>query len=310
MRGEFTMPLNGLKNIADGTEATFTLYALKVSDTKLLATQIRIENDGLTTFAKRCLAYLTEKQYADKEIKTYPYGKPKDHIEKISTTNDLINTRYQDLLSAIAAPETNNTDISKYGAYVLVSSIGNERSFFINMKRPLKNYQHTTLLCFPVGTNDFKKIDNQLLNLVFHFDCFIHSGHCYFVTLAAEPVFNLKQYHEKQTKDCQDALIENNLIQSSDLDKVTAYLKKPGKYRSLCDYKKEILENFSGVTRNNKAEFESKYHLTFLERDDGSCYVDVSSDEKLKAFIATITSKRGKDFENNVVFTPVAFRQA
>lgn len=301
------MLLDDINTITASSEVTFTLYALKVTKSKLVATRITIKDEDLSVFSKGCLSYLAEKQYQDKDIKTYPHGIPKDHIETIPVTSDIISSRYQELLRAISSPETNNIDINRYGAYVIVSTIGNKLTYFINMKKPLKNYKYSTFLGMATSGNQFKKINNELLNLVYHFDCIISGKICHFITLAAEPVFNLQQFHEKQTLSCKSLLL-GNVIDSSGLAEIETYLKKPGKYRAICNFDQEKTNLFSQVNINHKDAYEAKYRLSFLDNGDGTCRVDLSSEDKVSAFIATITSKRALDFDNKIVETPVPFK--
>lgn len=302
------MLLNAIDTITTNPETTFTLYALKITPNKILTTQLRIEGNDLAVFARECLSYLKEKQYLEKEIKEYPCGKPKDHIETIPVTSEMIAERYQQLIAALISPETNNTDISNYGAYVIVSTLNNNKSYFINMKKPLRNFGHSTLLGIPLNENKFMRVNNRLLSLTYHFDCIINQGTCYFITMAAEPVFNLQQYHARQTETCKELLINRSIIRTADKEVIDNYLKKPGKYRALCDFSKDRIDIFATVNSSNKAEYEQKYHITFIENPDGSCSVDVSTEEKLRALISTITLKRAKDFDDIIVESQAPFK--
>jgi len=96
------MFLERIKDITTNDGATFTLYALKVTKSKLLATRITMEPEDLSLFSKECLKYLVEKQYHQKDIKEYPHGIPKDHIETLTATSTLVSARYQELLTAVS----------------------------------------------------------------------------------------------------------------------------------------------------------------------------------------------------------------
>ena len=62
----------------------------------------------------------------------------------------------------------------------------------------------------------------------------------------------------------------------------------------------KLLQELSHITHQNKQHIQNKYHLDVIEDRNGVCMIDVHTQEQMKAFIDTITLRRGQDCQCNL----------
>lgn len=287
------------------TTLNYSIFAIKRNSTKIIACKISMnETDLKAFFSAATKNFMGRCQNC--EVKEYPQGTPKTHIEFINTklnteiAQSFKNT-YQDLKNGIVSPETNNTDISKYKAYVICLHNESSKNYFITCGTPLKTSTNSSKYYEKGGV--YKPEDKTYLQLRFNFDCIVIDDIFYFTTVNAEKLLGLNDFYNRKTKECIELLKSNNIIDNEEI--IKNHIKGP-KWRSLGNYQPKRVEMLISDDPSQKIVFEQIYGIPFIIKDS-KLFPDISDVKNLDIFIKIITNKLAKDFTNEIVESTAPF---
>jgi hypothetical protein len=296
-----------LISIIKSNSTTYTCFALNTKGNTIVGMDVTLSQKQLADFMSKCIKYLTEKIYSKMQIGNYPESDPKDFIEKLSIENALIKKYCTEICTIPLSPETNIIDPLCYDAYMIIAEKGNKQTVFITKKRIFKIYGKKNFVFTAVGGTDYEPLSDKLVKLVMHFDCIVHDKYCYFVTINGKSIFKLEETDEVRSLETKNLLIENNIIASDAITILDHYMEKSGKMKCFAHVNEEIMNEFKNITKKNKKILEQKYSLPIISDDKGIFHVDISSEEKLHAFIDTITNRRALSFDNKIVVSKSPF---
>ncbi len=284
---------------ADAT--SFSCFAINNKRTPIVGTKIELTNIQLKNFMDKTVKYLCDRVYANMSLGEYPAASPKEYIETIGCDDERISKCITEINRIIGNPETNIKDYSKYNAYMVVVNNKKETAIFITKKKIIQEYKNSYVF-LNLG-DEYEEHNGNFLRLVMHFDCFIFNNVCYIVTKGGRTMLNLEETLVKKSNMVKSDLVELNLVDEKNLDE---YIKKPGHSSCLANVDQKIVNVFTNITEENKEAISKKYQLPIIE-ENGKLQVDTSSIEKMKAFIDTITNKRAKNFDDDIVLCTAPF---
>lgn len=298
---------NVLTSITNNSTMVYTIYALNTKPDTFVGLKVALSQKQLKDFMSKSIAYLNEKMYSKMQIGDYPVADPKSFIESAPSNNNDIEKYYRQIVNIPKSPETNNTNLRNYDSYMIVTQIPDgEKTIFITKQNIFKTYGKKNFLYALTSKSKYTVIDDALIKLVMHFDVIIHNKNCYFVEIRGKSIFKLPEASTIRSEDFKNELFKDNIINKSGQEIINEYMKKSGKADCLANSDETIIDEFRHITKSNKASLENKYHLPIIYSDK-KYHIDLSSPEKVEAFIDTITHKRGLDFNNNIVISKSPF---
>lgn len=291
--------INSLRNYVSNKQATFTCYTIDNNKTPFVGSKIELSHEQLKNFMTKTISYLCDKVYSTMNLGEYPAASPKEYIETLSCSDEKISTYIKGIENIISNPETNVTDFSKYNAYMIVIQIDKEPIIFITKKKIMHKYKKA--FCF--SSKDYTEVNNELIRLIMHFDCFIIDNTCYIITKQGRTMFHLEETLAQKSKAIKEHMISMDIFKR---EKIEQYMKKPGHATCLANIDRKLLDVFKNITAENKDLISQKYRLPIIEIDD-VLKVDTSDGEKMNNFIDTLTNKRGKNFDDEIVYSASSF---
>lgn len=277
----------------------------KYKKSPIVGTKIALQTEQIEEFMKNTITYLCQNVYSKMQIGDFPTATPKEYIEKLSCDDKRIEKIVENLKNIPLQQELNNDQSNFHNAYIITASTLGNTYIFVTKKNIFMSYSKKFLYCLSDTT--YKSITENLVRLIMHFDCIIYGENCYFVTLAGKLLFGLEQNAAEKSKKTAKELIEKNIISSDAKSSIETYMKKSGKSTCLAQVDESIIDELNNITPKNKEKLRKKYKLEIIQDSDGNLCVDVSTEEKMKDFIDTITRKRCLDFNQKVVNCTVPF---
>lgn len=160
------------------------------------------------------------------------------------------------------------------------------------------------------NTNDsYTEITDDIIRLVRHFDAFILDDTCYIVTKEGRAMLGLEKSRKEKCHEVLEQISSLQVLDQYGLAILKEYLRKPGQFGCLAGADEKLLQELSHITHQNKEHIQNKYHLDVIEDRNGVCMIDVRTQEQMKAFIDTITLRRGQDFDANIVTCAAPFKR-
>lgn len=190
-------------------------------------------------------------------------------IYKLNFENILISEALNKLLAAISDPdvEANPLEFSPQAYIVKGNIMVDEKEInvkLISMNKPLTTLRNKYILKI-YKTSQFEEITDQVLSLRNAFDVIIIDNNIYFLTLAAEKLFNLEHTYRKICEEKVNLICDKNLISDNDnFKKIASSGHNPRKFISFNDKGLSFLENetiltdlapkFSLIIKNGKID--------------------------------------------------------
>ena len=134
-----------------------------------------------------------------------------------------------------------------------------------------------------------------------HFDCIVYQDNCYFVTLQGKRLFGLEHNLLQRSRQAKSDLTQKAILSPEGKGALENYMKKSGKASCLAHTDEHILEELENITQKNYKKVEQKYKLKTVKGENGAFHIDVSTEERLRDFIDTVTNKRCLDFDRQIV---------
>ncbi len=141
-------------------------------------------------------------------------------IYKLCADNMLINETLQKLIVAIANPDMESKPLEfNASAYLVKSQVkldGKDINIkLISMNRPLTTLQNKYKYIV-YKSSEFEEISEKVLSLRNTFDVIIIDNTIYFLTFAAEKLFNLEHVYHKICNEKVDLICQNDIVYDHD----------------------------------------------------------------------------------------------
>ena len=180
-------------------------------------------------------------------------------VYTLSVNNELIQSEYNNLITAIATPDSEINPLEfKPQAYLLKGIINIDNSDYpvklISMQNPITILKHK--FCMQNGT--FQEISDKVLSLRPTIDIVIFDGYVYMLTLAGENLFNMERSYKaicttkiRSIKDC------NILTDFDAFSAVAGSGHNPRKFVSFNDSHLQKLKN-----ANTRKKMAKKFNIS------------------------------------------------
>ena len=286
-------------------------YSCFAFDTKRkIGTKVGLTSEQINEFMTDCLEYLCKKNFSKLQLGKYPTATPKEFVETIECGDPQVSSELSHLFRIPLDSETNFTDLSKYNAYMLILENAQCKHYFFTKKKPFINYKNKNFLFAMLSNNKYEVIPSNAIRLIKHFDCIILDSTCYITSLFGRNLLGLNDVAVEKSLYNKRRLLQEGIVHDSFVDFIETYMKKPGKSYCLAEVNEYLMQTFSRITQNNRDSISKKYRINIISHSDGKFYVDISDEKKLEDFIATLTNKRGKNFEDETVTTKASFTKS
>lgn len=297
-----------IQHLKDVTSDSSGLYSCFAINTKLVVgMKIGLTSEQIRNFLTNCLQYLCDEKFSKMQLGAYPVATPKEFIETIKSTDGRISSTLERLLSIPISAETNATALSKYNAYMLiVDGASDSKVYFFTKTNPFIAYKKNNFF-FALFNNAYDPITDNIVRLTKHFDCILLDDKCYITTVNGRSLLGLNAAAKDASLKNKARLIQDGVISQEDAPVIDSYVNKHGKATCLSEVDEVLMQTLSHITDDNKDVLSTKYRLSIRTDSDGKHCIDVSNEEKLEVFIATLTNKRGKNFDDETVETKSPF---
>lgn len=180
-------------------------------------------HDFVSDISKRYVDSTKEVLGSFFDIRDYDGSAIDKTIYKLSTTDDLIKSEYESLISAIAAPDTEVDPLEvKAQAYLLKGTIELDGDEFpvklVSMQNPVTTLQHKFLR----SGGKFQEISDKVLSLRPTIDVLIFDNCVYMLTLAGENLFNMERAYKAVCSTKIDVIKECDIVTDAEAFSVTA----------------------------------------------------------------------------------------
>ena len=278
----------------------FSCYAITTKTNPITGTKIKLSLGQIQDFFKATVEYLCDKVYSRMQLGDFPAASPKEYIEMLPSSDERIKPFCDSLAAIVSSPELNNTKLSNFNAYMLTSRFKDKPCYFVTSKNPFISYKKNNFL-YTLANNNYTIVEDNIVRLVMHFDCIILQDKCYFVNLQGKKLFGLEQNAIQKSQQAKSDLLQRDILVESAKELLENYMKKPGKAFCLAYIDNYVFDELNNITPKNYKKIAQKYKLNIIRDHNGAFNIDVSTEEKMKDFIDTITNKRCLDFDQNVV---------
>ncbi len=295
------------------SDTTISCFAINLKKSPPTGKLIDFANSRLHNFMESALNYLCKNVYSQMQLGDYPEATPKDFIERISCTDSNISEFVSHIKDIPLLGEADNKNLNSYNAYMIVVENSSHMNLFLTKKKLLLSCKKKSFLASIYWKNNdddsYKEITGDIIRLVRHFDAFILDDTCYIVTKEGRAMLGLDKSRKEKCHEVFDGISSLQILDKNGLANLKGYLKKPGQFGCLAGADENILHELSQITHQNKEHIQEKYHLDVIEDSDGMCVIDVHTQEQMKAFIDTVTLRRGQDFDANIVTCAAPFKR-
>ncbi len=180
-------------------------------------------------------------------------------VYTLSVNNELIQSEYNNLITAIATPDSEINPLEfKPQAYLLKGIINIDNSDYpvklISMQNPITILKHK--FCMQNGT--FQEISDKVLSLRPTIDIVIFDGYVYMLTLAGENLFNMERSYKAICTTKISSIKDCNIL--TDFDAFSAIAgsgHNPRKFVSFNDSHLQKLKN-----ANTRKKMAKKFNIS------------------------------------------------
>lgn len=180
-------------------------------------------------------------------------------VYTLSVNNELIQSEYNNLITAIATPDSEINPLEfKPQAYLLKGIINIDNSDYpvklISMQNPITILKHK--FCLQNGT--FQEISDKVLSLRPTIDIVIFDGYVYMLTLAGENLFNMERSYKAICTTKISSIKDCNIL--TDFDAFSAVAgsgHNPRKFVSFNDSHLQKLKN-----ANTRKKMAKKFNIS------------------------------------------------
>lgn len=180
-------------------------------------------------------------------------------VYTLSVNNELIQSEYNNLITAIATPDSEINPLEfKPQAYLLKGIINIDNSDYpvklISMQNPITILKHK--FCMQNGT--FQEISDKVLSLRPTIDIVIFDGYVYMLTLAGENLFNMERSYKAICTTKISSIKDCNIL--TDFDAFSAIAgsgHNPRKFVSFNDSHLQKLKN-----ANTRKKMARKFNIS------------------------------------------------
>lgn len=289
-----------LNDIANCPDVLYSLFA--IDNRRKTGIKIALPESYIRSFINDAITYVCEKKFLKMQLGEYPIATPKDYVETIKNNDARISETLNALVEIPSNPETNVTNLSKYKTYMVIVDIYTSKVYFLTHKTPFIAYKKDNSLFAKMGlTNDYEVIADDVIRLIKHFDCIVVDDTCYMVTREGKDLLGLQKLEIQKNLENLKLLSGKGIVSLKDIGTIEKYMKKSGKQRCLSEVNLTLMEKLSHIDATNKDLISQKYQLDIYLDDSGKFYVSVSDENEIEKLVSTLTNRRGRNFDDEIV---------
>lgn len=294
-----------LKSLIATSNGSYSCFAI---DTKRkVGMKVGLSSHQIYEFLTDSLNYLCDKKFSKMQLGDYPIATPKDFIEKIKSTNSRIATVLNSFLCIPVNAETNVTNLSKYNAYMVVVTTAESKYYFFTKRTPFIAYKKNNFIYALFSQSDYRVLDDNVVRLIKHFDCIVMENTCYMIGMNGRNLLGLNDIARDTSLKNKKRLVQEGIISQTSENLIDSYMKRPGKAQCLSEVDESLMQIFGHITLDNKEFISTKYRLGIIQDANGKLHISTSNEEEIEDLVATLTNKRGKNFEDETVETKSPF---
>lgn len=291
-----------IQEILDNNPRT-TFYAQTYQKGDIASCEISFDGETLKQITSNNISLLISTCKNRKELKQYPFGDCKSHIEYRSIYHPSINESINNLLKSIDAPSISyKDDLSiSFQTYVIkLATASNDYMLFISKKtNPIYNLKRKTRYWI-FKDNSMVQIPEKLFQLTTTIDAIIYNGFIYFITLHLEKILGLETYAVSQKKNCISSF--KKVLTESEYNMMYPMLKSTNAntFNSIIDSRIMLL-----IDLNKKKKIASQLHIPFANG-----ILDLSSPAAKKSLLSFCENKIAINIEDTSenVYSPVPYQ--
>lgn len=241
--------------------------------------------------------YIIETKY-NSTVKQYTGFNPKNCVDKLSTSEEVIEDAWTNLINSIADSD-DMTDFNniKCNAFIFTGTYTNEdddeKNIHIICKRnPIANYKKKF---FTSVHNELTKIKDPILQFPNCFDAVIFEESLYMINSNCELIFNLEQSHKKICKQRLSEIEALNLI--TDIEVFNGYALAKHNPRKFRTFDSNILSKICNP--EHMESLCSKLHIPFISDTN---QIDLSNEDDAINFINVICGRTKRDFFEETLY--------
>lgn len=180
-------------------------------------------------------------------------------VYTLSVNNELIQSEYNNLITAIATPDSEINPLEfKPQAYLLKGIINIDNSDYpvklISMQNPITILKHK--FCMQNGT--FQEISDKVLSLRPTIDIVIFDGYVYMLTLAGENLFNMERSYKAICTTKISSIKDCNIL--TDFDAFSAVAGSGHNPRKFVSFNDSHLQKLKNV--NTRKKMAKKFNIS------------------------------------------------
>lgn len=259
--------INKIKNVTSWSSLLIE-YNHKKKPNEYVCYKMNFETSELLTgtIFEMCKAYLKIVNSYGNKVLDYTGTNPKNVVDKISTTNSLVDTCWKALIESInRCDDTTDLKNIKASAYIFVgtytNSEGNAQNLYLLTKRnPLLTFKKGRTKIFTSQHNTIKQSADPLVQFNKCFDALIYNNVIYMINSNCESIFNMEHSYKLICNTCLSELETLNIIQ--DIEDFRSYASNGQTPRKFITYDKDIIEKLKQTKWRIKLAKELKIPLT------------------------------------------------
>ena len=298
----FIKRLKGLVATGNGSCSCFA-----VDIKRKVGMKIGLSSQQIYEFLSDSLNYICNKKFSKMQLGDYPIATPKDFEEKIGSTDSRISAVLNSLLNIPVNAETNVTDLSKYNAYMIAVTTSEFKYYFFTKRTPFIAYKKNNFIYAMLSQSDYSVLDDNVVRLIKHFDCIVMENTCYMIGMNGRNLLGLNDIARDTSLKNKKRLIQEGIISQTSENLIDSYMKRPGKAQCLSEVDESLMQIFGNITPDNKEFISTKYRLEIIQDANGKFHISTSNEAEIEDLVATLTNKRGKNFEDETVETKSPF---
>ena len=186
----------------------FSCFAIDLN--KKVGMKIQLSQIQLKDYMEKTVHYLCKEKYSKMQIGEFPSASPKEFIEIIKCDDELIKENVNSILMIPSNVETNELNIDKYNAYMIILDTGDKKYNFITKIKPFFNYKKKFL--YFLSNEDYKIIQDKLIKLIMNFDCIISNNKCYIINTNGKKILGLEDATIKESIENSQKLLDKHII--------------------------------------------------------------------------------------------------
>lgn len=217
------------------------------------------------TITSMCDSFLSIVNKYDKKVMDYTGQNPKNVVDKLLTSNDVISKCWNSLIEHINnSDDTTEFKHIKANAYVFVGSYNlsdgtSENIYLITRKNPLLTYKKGRTPIFTSQNNTIDKADEPLVQFSKSFDAIVYKNNIYMINNNCESIFNMEYTHKIICKNHLSELKTANII--ADFENYSSFASAGQNPKKFITYDASIIEKLKQTKWRNKLAKDLKIPL-------------------------------------------------